>query len=277
MLTWQLLVALMQGLLEWLPVSSQGQIVLYVYNIGAVPVDSLIALAVWLHLGTMFSVFARYPRDIIRIISLRDRNLFKLLLVATIGTAIVGVPVYLVRKVALASILGSRLNLVVGVLLLATAVILYTSREKIRQPEVSADNTQQPQVSNDNTLQIPTNKVALVTGLVQGLSILPGLSRSGITVSSLLMQKVDKETALKFSFLMSIPAVLGIFALTFLTGDLAIPTVSLTDLIVMDLIAFSVGLASMEALLRLSRRVSFWKLCAFIAVIAIAFGLPAFF
>jgi undecaprenyl-diphosphatase len=91
------------------------------------------------------------------------------------------------------------------------------------------------------------------------------------------MQKVDKETALKFSFLMSIPAVLGIFALTFLTGDLAIPTLSLTDLIVMDLIAFSVGFVSMEALLRLSRKVSFWKLCVFIAVIAIAFGLPAFF
>jgi undecaprenyl-diphosphatase len=267
MLTWQLLVALMQGLLEWLPISSQGQIVLFVYNIGAVPVSSLIALAVWLHFGTMFSVLARYPRDILRIISLRDRNLVRLLLIATIGTAIVGVPVYLVRKVALAAVLGSQLNVVVGLLLFATAVILYSSRQKAQQPEVT----------NNNTMQMPTNKVALVTGLAQGLSILPGLSRSGITVSSLLMQKVDKETALKFSFLMSVPAVLGIFFLELVSGDLTIATVSLTDLLIMDVIAFSVGLASMEALLRLSRKVSFWKLCAFIAVVAIVFGLPAFF
>jgi undecaprenyl-diphosphatase len=261
---WQFLVALMQGLLEWLPISSQGQTVLFVYNLGAVPVESLIALTVWLHLGTMFSVLVRYPRDILNIISARDRNLLKLLLIATIGTGIVGVPIYLVRKIALATILGSRLNLVVGLLLLATAAFLYASRKRTQEAGV------------DNPERIPTDKEALVTGLTQGLSILPGLSRSGITVSSLLMQKVGKETALKFSFLMSVPAVLGIFALELITGDLAIATVGLTDLLLMDVIAFCVGLASMEALLRLSRRVSFWKLCVFIAVVAIAFGIPAF-
>jgi undecaprenyl-diphosphatase len=249
-----------------LPISSQGQTVLFVYNLGAVPVDSLVALAVWLHLGTMFSVLARYPRDILKIISLKDRNLLRLLLIATIGTGIVGVPVYLVRKVAFTAVLGSRLNLVVGVLLLMTAAILYASREKAHQAEVT----------NNNLEQMPTDKAALVTGLAQGLSIMPGLSRSGITVSSLLMQKVGKETALKFSFLMSVPAVLGIFVLELATGDLAIATVSFSDLFVMDVIAFCVGLASMEALLRLSRKVSFWKLCVLIAAIAIVFGLPAF-
>jgi undecaprenyl-diphosphatase len=176
----------------------------------------------------------------------------------------VGVPIYLVRKIALAAIFGSRLNLVVGLLLLATAAFLYAGREKTQETGV------------DNPERMPTDKQALVTGLTQGLSILPGLSRSGITVSSLLMQKVGKETALKFSFLMSVPAVLGIFALELITGDLAIATVGLTDLLFMDVIAFGVGLASMEALLRLSRRVSFWKLCVFIAVVAIAFGIPAF-
>lgn len=191
--------------------------------------------------------------------------MFRLLLVATIGTGIVGVPVYLVRKIALAAVLGSRLNLVVGLFLLATAAMLYTTRDRTQQPEVTDSN------------RMPTAKVALLTGLAQGLSILPGLSRSGITVSSLLMQKVDKETALKFSFLMSVPAVLGIFALEFVTGDLAVATVGLTDLLAMDVVAFCVGLASMEALLRLSRKVSFWKLCVFIAGIAIAFGFPAFF
>lgn len=261
---WQFLVALIQGLLEWLPISSQGQTVLFVYNLGAVPVESLVALTAWLHIGTMFAVLARYPRDILNIILLRDRNLFRLLLIATVGTVIVGLPIYLVRKIALAAVLGLRLNLVIGLLLLTTAAILYASREKSRQSEPT------------DSERLPTSREALVTGLTQGLSILPGLSRSGITVSSLLMQKVGKETALKFSFLMSIPAVLGLFALELASGDLEIATVGLANLLVMDVIAFVVGLASMEALLRLSRKVSFWKLCVFIAVLAIAFGIPAF-
>jgi len=116
-----------------------------------------------------------------------------------------------------------------------------------------------------------------VTGLVQGSAVLPGLSRSGVTVSALLMQRVDKETALRFSFLMSVPAVLGILALEIITGATIPANVPLVDMILIEAIVFIVGLASMEFLLRLARKVSFWKLCLVIAVIAIALGIPAFF
>ncbi|TFH03693.1 MAG: undecaprenyl-diphosphate phosphatase, partial [Candidatus Thorarchaeota archaeon] len=96
-----------------------------------------------------------------------------------------------------------------------------------------------------------------------------------VTVSSLLMQRVDKETALRFSFLMSVPAVLGILALEIMTGSPIPSSVSLLDMIFIEAIVFVVGLASMEFLLRLARKISFWKLCLVLALIAILFGVPA--
>ena len=84
---WQIIVALLQGLIEWLPISSEGQVVFFIYNFTPVPVNEIVSLVVWLHLGTALAVIARYPRKIFEIVSLRDRKLLKLLTIATIATA----------------------------------------------------------------------------------------------------------------------------------------------------------------------------------------------
>ncbi|MFW9890179.1 MAG: undecaprenyl-diphosphate phosphatase, partial [Candidatus Thorarchaeota archaeon] len=121
------------------------------------------------------------------------------------------------------------------------------------------------------------NREAIVTGLVQGFSVLPGLSRSGVTISALLMQKIDRETALRFSFLMSVPAVIGILIVEIITGNAIPPSIGFADLIFMEAIVFITGLASMETLLRLARHVSFWRLCLILALVAIVFGIPTLF
>jgi undecaprenyl-diphosphatase len=257
---WQIIVALIQGLVEWLPISSEGQAVLFVYNFSNIPPESLITLVVWLHLGTALAVIARYPRTIIDVVAIKDRILFRQLLIATLCTAVTAVPLYFIVKESIILFNGEIINILVGVLLLVTAIVLYLpTRTETSEIEVVE----------------PSDRIAAVTGLVQGFSVFPGLSRSGVTVSALLMQRVDKETALRFSFLMSVPAVLGIFALEMIIGDVIIPSISILDLIIIEIIVFVVGLASMEFLLRLARRVSFWKLCLVMAAIAIAFGVPA--
>lgn len=257
---WLIIVALLQGLIEWLPISSEGQIVFFVYNFTPVPVDQIISLVVWLHLGTTLAVIARYPKTIFEIISLKDRKLLKMLVLATIGTAVVAIPLYYFLIETITSVPGQILNILVGVLLLVTALTLYLPTRK-------ATETNQEEPARE-----VTEKEAVITGLVQGASVLPGLSRSGTTISSLLMQKIDKETALRFSFLMSVPAVLGILALEIITGAEIPASVSMPDLVIVEGIVFIVGLASIEFLLRLARRVSFWKLCVILAVIAIIFG-----
>lgn len=248
--------------MEWLPISSEGQVVLFLYNFSPVPSEDIISLVVWLHLGTALAVVVRYPRVILDILSLKDRKLFRLLLVATLSTAITGVPLYFFMKNSLTPFHGELLNVLVGVLLLITAVVLYLPT---RTTEESEDTTKDVE-----------DREAVTTGLVQGMAVLPGLSRSGVTISALLMQKIDKETAMKFSFLMSVPAVLAILVLEVLTGSTLPAGVGTLDLILIEGIVFVTGLLSMEFLLRLARRISFWKLCLVLALIAIVFGVPTF-
>ncbi|MBN2229598.1 MAG: undecaprenyl-diphosphate phosphatase [Candidatus Thorarchaeota archaeon] len=260
---WQIIVALLQGLVEWLPISSEGQVVFFIYNFTSVPASEIVSLVVWLHLGTALAVIVRYPRIILNIISLKDRQLTRLLLIATVATAITAIPLYVFLKDSIAAFQGEMLNILVGVLLLITAIMLYLpTRQKTEEN------------STPSEIREPTNREALVTGLVQGSSVLPGLSRSGVTVSALLMQRIDKETALRFSFLMSVPAVLGILAVEIVTGNTIPASIDIIDLILIELIVFVVGLLSMEFLLRLARKISFWKLCLVLAMIAIVFGLP---
>ncbi|MHA1943125.1 MAG: undecaprenyl-diphosphate phosphatase [Candidatus Thorarchaeota archaeon] len=259
---WQIIVALIQGLVEWLPISSEGQVVLYLYNFTPVPSEDIVSLVVWLHLGTALAVVVRYPRVILDILSLKDRKLLRLLLVATLSTAITAVPLYFFLKNSLTPFHGELLNVLVGVLLLITAIVLYLPT---RTTEESEDTTKDVE-----------DREAGTTGIIQGLAVLPGLSRSGVTISALLMQKIDKETAMKFSFLMSVPAVLAILVLEVLTGSTLPVGVDTLDLILIEGIVFVTGLLSMEFLLRLARKISFWKLCLVLALIAIVFGVPAF-
>ena len=248
--------------MEWLPISSEGQVVLFLYNFTSVPSEDIVSLVVWLHLGTALAVIARYPRVILDILSLKDRKLFRLLLVATLSTAITAVPLYFFLKNSLTPFHGELLNVLVGVLLLITAIVLYLPTRTTEESEGTTKDVE--------------DREAGTTGLIQGMAVLPGLSRSGVTISALLMQKIDKETAMKFSFLMSVPAVLAILVLEVLTGSTLPAGVGTLDLILIEGIVFVTGLLSMEFLLRLARRISFWKLCLVLALIAIVFGVPAF-
>ena len=261
---WQIVVALLQGFFEWLPISSEGQVIFFINNFTEISLDEALTLAVWLHLGTALAVVARYPRIILDIISLKDRTLVRLLLIATLATAATAIPLYMFLKQSISVFQGEMLNTLVGALLLLTALALYLP-------------TRRGEDSGPIDTRTPTNREALLTGLVQGTSVLPGLSRSGVTISALLMQKIDRETALRFSFLMSVPAVVGILGLDILGGGAIPPSVDLSDFVIIEVIVFAVGLASMELLLRLARRVDFWKLCLILACIAIAFGIPALF
>ncbi len=270
---WQILVALIQGLVEWLPISSEGQAVLFVYNTSSVPADKIVSVVVWLHLGTALAVVARYPRDFINVLGLRDRVLLRRLLIATIATALTGIPLYLLVRETISSFNGEIINVMVGALLLVTAVVLYLPTRVNRQlynDDENADECGRNKEYND-----PDEKRAGLTGLVQGLSILPGLSRSGVTISALLLMRVDRERALWFSFLMSVPAVVGALFVDILTSDSIFPAVPLLDLLVMEAIVFVTGLLSMEALLRLARRVDFWRLCVILGAVAIVFGIPS--
>ena len=185
-----IILALIQGIAEWLPISSTAHLRIAEHFLGfqATPLFN-----VFLHIGTLSVVIFYFRRDIkVILTSLAHRDFHSeygrfipLIIVATIPTGIIGVLYDLY--------LGDNYQtfLIMGVTFLVGATLLFSSR-----------------FGKENKIQISYRK-AFVMGAAQGAASFPGLSRSGATISTGLLQGVKREMVFKFSFLLSIPAVIG--------------------------------------------------------------------
>ena len=205
---------IIQGLTEWLPVSSTAhlKIAQHLMNLEVTPL-----LDVTLHLGTLIVVIFYFRKDIKDILiallrlDFRSENgrLIPLIVLATIPTGIIGV--------LYAEFLEQSYQtlLIIGVTFLIGATWLYTSR-----------------IGKENARTI-TPRIAVLMGIGQGLASFPGLSRSGTTISTGLMLGLKREIAFRFSFLLSIPAIVGdtAFEAYHNRGQFAIQNISSTALL----------------------------------------------
>lgn len=241
-----IVLGIIQGIAEWIPVSSEGMIILM--REVFFPGDSIlssVSIALFLHLGTFLSALVYFWKDVKEIIrnllnwkeaSSEDRNLIIFLFIATLVSGLLG----LVLLFALGSfeeklqMAGGFAMGLVGILLLITGVLQLVAKES----------------AGDKTL--PNKKDSLLLGIVQGFAALPGLSRSGLTVSALLLRKYSKEEALRLSFLLSLPIVLGGNIVLNLSGFEVNP-----EKLVGLLFSFIFGLATIHGLILLARKVNF--------------------
>jgi undecaprenyl-diphosphatase len=185
-----IILGLIQGLAEWLPISSTAhlRIVERFLSFTATPLFNIT-----LHVGTLVVVVFYFRREVKNILSALVHLNFKseygqfipLIIVATIPTAVIGLLYVEFLENTLQTILAMGMTFLVG------ATIVYASK-----------------IGKENT-GIITYTIALVMGAAQGFAIFPGLSRSGITISCALLLGLKREKAFKFSFLLSIPAILG--------------------------------------------------------------------
>lgn len=253
-----IILGILQGILEWLPVSSQGQLSLAMY-LFKVNENQILAFSIFLHIGTMFAAIAYFKGDIInlfkRLPSYRfnytnqENRLISFLLLATILTGAVGYSLYRLIREAVPSVGEAFIALIGGALIVTGLIQKYV---KARGERGTAD------------LNL---KDTLLLGVVQGFSIIPGISRSGITTSSLLFRKFSSEEALKLSFLMSIPAVLAAeIGLGLIEG---LPPVGLEEILVGILFSFAFGLLSIHALMKIARKIRFWAFCILIGTLAL--------
>jgi undecaprenyl-diphosphatase len=188
------ILAVIQGLTEFLPVSSSGHLVVgnAVLNaLGYPPAEDLLEVNIVLHLGTLASVLAFYWREIWRLVG-SDRRVVPLLVVGTIPAALVGVPL---KKLA-PEVLESPL--LTGCMFPVTAMLLLWASRR------SEGDRQYRDLSYRSTLAI---------GLLQALALLPGVSRSGSTIAGGLATGLDRQSAGTFAFLLAIPAIGGAGAL----------------------------------------------------------------
>lgn len=107
----------------------------------------------------------------------------------------------------------------------------------------------------------------LILGVAQGLSAFPGISRSGITISALLIRGFKGEAALKLSFLMSIPAV--IVAEIGLASAASLSQIGMMDLLLGSASSFLTGALSIHILMKVARTIRFWSLCVLMGILAL--------
>ncbi len=259
-LTLLILTSLLQGLLEWLPVSSEGQNVIVLISLVGDP-DLAFSLSLFLHLGTCFAVLVYYRHPIVKIVIPRypERevtDLRRILILVTLGTGFSGVIIYIYFLDLVGAYSGSVVMGLVGIFLIVTAGILYFSKK----------------IGGQRRFHQLSNYEAVILGMIQGIAVLPGISRSGLTIAALLWLRNDQENALFGSFLMSIPASLGIVFLEAVTGTL--PPLHFWEILLTLALTFVTGYLSMDFLLRLSRRMNFPLFCLLLGLIALILNVP---
>ena len=239
----ELVFGLVQGLVEWLPVSSEGVISILATSFLNYPLMGAVRLSLFLHLGTLLSVLVYYRKDFLNLLRKPLSNLSLFLVVATMFSGISGLFSYLFLA-QVSQEMGFYANILVSVLLLVTAIVLLKTGGK------------------GGSLKEPLLKHAVIVGLAQGFSFLPGISRSGMTIGALLLLNYDGRQALKLSFLLSVPAVIAVNVFLGTTELLVFP-----EYLLGGLVAFVTGLLAIDFLIERISEIKFWKLCVIIALL----------
>ena len=203
-----IIMGIVQGLSEFLPISSSAHLVIssniYKYLTGneiQAEMSQEIFLDIMLHLGTLIAVFIFFKKDIIEIVkaffngvkekdfSSQQAKLALYILIGTLITVFIAFPLHTVAENLVFS------PAIVGILLIITGVLLFSSEaysKRITEKKKEIDL-----------------KTAIIMSIFQGLAALPGFSRSGLTIASGLFNKQERVNAARYSFLLSIPIILG--------------------------------------------------------------------
>ncbi len=260
-MTWieAVILGIVQGLTEFLPVSSSGHIVLGEALLRTGSSDNL-TFTVVVHFATVLSTLVVFRKSIGKIISgLRpewnDSSRFvSHVLISMIPVAIAG----LFFKDEVEALFRGRTMLVGFMLLITGGLLLLTTKVRKGQRRISAPG-------------------ALLIGISQALAVIPGISRSGATISTALLLGVNREKAAEFSFLMVIPPILGIMLLDLKDimelSAAGSPGISSTALFAGFLAAFLTGLAACSWMISIVKkgRISYFAYyCFAIGIIAIA-------
>lgn len=291
-----LLLGVVQGLAEFLPISSSGHLSLFqsFFGDGLSKYDDVTAFNVLLHLGTLVAVFIVYRKDIaallptlislpkklwkhkkgIRLSHLNyDEKTMLSVIIATLPLVFLKLFDIALEKIASVSLLDAmdayitKQPISVGLILIFNGLLLFFSDKLVRRERPFEEFR-------------PLN--ALTVGIFQMFAILPGLSRSGSTITGGRLNGLDRPSAVRFSFLLSIPAILG-SCVTELPDMFADKSLGLTEWLIFlfaTVVACLVGLASMKLLNYIANRSSFKSFsyyCWVVGALAVIFGIVILF
>lgn len=252
-----LVLGIIQGLTEFLPVSSSGhlEIVKAIFGDNAVAKESMF-MTVMLHGATAFSTIVIFRKEIMEILTglfqfkWNEQTIFSLkIILSMIPAAFVGIAF----NDQIEALFNNQI-LLVGMMLLVTSALLFLAdKAKTTEKGVSYFH-------------------AIIIGVAQAIAILPGISRSGATISTSVLLGIDRTRATRFSFLMVVPLILGKMAKDLLSSEFTTSDVSFMPIIIGFIAAFITGMLActwMIKLVRNSKLTYFSIYCAIIGLIAI--------
>ncbi|WP_380677641.1 undecaprenyl-diphosphate phosphatase [Salinigranum sp. GCM10025319] len=261
-----LVVGVLQGVFEWLPISSEGNITLYLVVVEGMDPTLAVQLSLFLHAGTGLAACAYYRHELRTLFdafptwrltgpATSERATLSFLVVGTLSSVVVGLLVYRLLIEFVTELAGGAFVALIGGLLVVTGLIQRVGDEWVPPRDD------------------PSLVDAVLVGTLQGVAILPGVSRSGVTAGALLLRGHEAIDAFRLSFLLSIPAAFGAGVLVLL--DVGVPSVSPPAAGVALATSAVVGYATIGLLLAVVRRVSFWAVAIGLGVLAIVGGLGA--
>ncbi len=247
-----------QGIFEWLPISSQGNLILVMVGIFGIGITVALKYSIFLHFGTFLAVLVYFRKDVIKILShfkkykpgfkKRKDGLISFLIISTFITGIVGYPLF--KLVSNINIRGEIFIGLIGLALILTGFLQKFSFHK--------------KIKKQKDLNF---KDSIILGVLQGLALIPGISRSGITLSGFLLKKYSPKQSLYLSFLMSIPVLF--IGSVFIPLSEGFPQIEITSLILGLAFSFIFGILTIKILLSLAQKIKFWTFCVFIGVLAL--------
>jgi undecaprenyl-diphosphatase len=255
----QFILGMIQGIFEWIPISSKSVLLLVMSHFsGGISLEQFIKQALFLHLGTFFAALIYFRKDVAELFhglfyykraDSGIRKTLRFLIITTIISGVMGLAfLELLKFVDTRFIITSKIiTFFIGFFLLFTGFF---------QLKVHSAGIRNVYHLND--------KDSIFLGFMQGLAAIPGLSRSGMTISSLLFRNVDETTAIRLSFIMSMPIVLA--------GNILLNFSSFTFISSMLwglLFSFLFGILTINLLMRLSKKIRFGWFVIFIAIMMI--------
>ena len=255
-----IILGIIQGLTEFLPVSSSGHLELGKAILGdsTLPEESLLFTVV-LHFATALSTIVVFRKDIFDILKglfqfkWNEETQFSVKIILSMIPAVI---IGLFFEEQLESLFGGNI-LLVGMMLIITALLLWLADK--------AKDTQKP-VSYSNAYTI---------GIAQAIAMLPGISRSGATISTSVLLGNDKSKAARFSFLMVVPLIFGKIAKDLLSGEITTESGNFTALSIGFVAAFISGLIACTWMIKLVKKskLSWFAIyCLIVGIIAVSFG-----
>ena len=255
-----IILGIIQGLTEFLPVSSSGHLELGKAILGdkSVPEESLLFTVV-LHFATALSTIVIFRKDILLIIKglfqfkKNEETLFSMrIIISMIPAVLIG----LFFEKQLEQLFGGNI-LFVGCMLIITAILLWLADK-----------------AKDTAKTVSTSN-AFIIGIAQAIAMLPGISRSGATISTSVLLGNDKTKAARFSFLMVIPLIFGKIGKDIVSGDLSFSADNSIPLLLGFVAAFISGLFActwMISLVKKSKLSYFALYCIIVGIIAITYS-----